>query len=310
MISSLGNSAAQRWKYNGKEYDGSLNINTYDFGARNYDPALGRWMNIDPLSEDYLRHSTYSYVMNNPLSFIDPDGKSILWKPEIKENGSVTYIAEKGDSAKTLSSQYGISQDKAEEITGTTGDTKIAEGTEVSGQEVKDATGSEILRLDLMSKEGKSEQRRFDQFVFARDHATTKGEHSFLVSKYYSNRFKASTSKWTGTGTIDGTAFMKIDGENIKVHYSFRLADPSSYMNPNRDVRIGVSSNHSRQYPSQVIGPLQEVLMFPNLHPRTGGHQRYSTMGVHTNNSNKLDSRFDKKYPPYEYFKTPKPIKN
>ncbi len=68
------NGSVQPYKYNGKELDTKKGLNLYDYGARHYDAALGRWHVVDPLAEKMGAWSTYAYCYNNPMKFVDEDG--------------------------------------------------------------------------------------------------------------------------------------------------------------------------------------------------------------------------------------------
>ena len=66
---------SNRYKFNGKELQTIGGLDLLDYGARMYDTKTARWLVQDPLAEKYYPFSAYNYCVNNPVMFVDPDGK-------------------------------------------------------------------------------------------------------------------------------------------------------------------------------------------------------------------------------------------
>jgi RHS repeat-associated protein len=84
---------ANKYLYNGKELLDDQNLGLYDYGARYYDPVIGRWTSPDPLASEREWVSPYNFVQNNPMSRIDPDGMFDI-RIHGENNSSVTVVTD------------------------------------------------------------------------------------------------------------------------------------------------------------------------------------------------------------------------
>ena len=113
----------RRYKYNGKERDEETGL--YYYGARYYAAWLGRFTACDPKQFDYPQHAAYVYCADNPLKFIDPDGKDFRvgiyqddkgsWHLDI--SSTIHVFSDKGDAASKVEEYNKFIQDNINEFT-------------------------------------------------------------------------------------------------------------------------------------------------------------------------------------------------
>ena len=163
--------------YTGKE-DQTPEFGTgyIDFGARQYSPTLRRWMVPDPMSEKYYGTSPYAFCGNNPVNFVDPDGRA--WGKALK----ITKKIYKTSKA----------------------------GKKVS---VKGILKSEALGIvDNVRTIFDSDASGFEKGIAAFDLATGFGDEAKRIAKYVG----VSDAIIDGARTIDGIKFKSFTRNNFR----------------------------------------------------------------------------------------------
>jgi RHS repeat-associated protein len=85
------NTGSYRHGFNGKEKNPEIEDGNYDFGARMYDSRVGRWWSVDAFASSYPPISPFSFALNSPIIFIDPDGNKV--KPMDNESLEIIKLS-------------------------------------------------------------------------------------------------------------------------------------------------------------------------------------------------------------------------
>ncbi|MDR6968889.1 RHS repeat-associated protein [Flavobacterium arsenatis] len=84
-----------QYKFQGQERQDELSLNWDSFKYRNYDYAIGRFMNIDPLAEDYTYQSPYNFAENKVISHLELEGLEGIHSSKVDGAGIRTHVIQK-----------------------------------------------------------------------------------------------------------------------------------------------------------------------------------------------------------------------
>ncbi|KFF23444.1 RHS repeat domain-containing protein [Chryseobacterium vrystaatense] len=165
---------AYQYKYNGKELQ---ETGMYDYGARMYMPDIGRWGVIDPLAFLYFQKSPYNYAANNPIMFVDPNGKHIIGSTKedakkAQEDINKVFADKRFDNFRTLISIKGKTFNQIDE-------TKLKNALSNSDLSADDKTLMETVANTINSKD-----EHLVEYVGEKDNVSSKAVEAFGIPSY------------------------------------------------------------------------------------------------------------------------------